>query len=90
MRTVETTPTIVRHGPNWRPLFTATRNRRPSALAVPKCLRAKAMLTIATACLLSRSSSLNPRPSTSRWPVTSKKPGVTVSKFACGRSRLSE
>ncbi len=65
------------------------RKRLPSALAVPKCFRANAVLTMATGSFESRSSSLNVRPSTIRCPVTSKNVLEICSKFAFNRSRRS-
>ena len=56
MRTVDTTPTIVRHGPGCVPLRSVVRKRAPSALRPRKCLAANAALTIATGSRESRSS----------------------------------
>jgi hypothetical protein len=72
MRIVETTPTIVRHGPACVPLPVTARKRRPSALSAPKCFRANAVLTIATGWRVSRSLSVNARPSSRRCPVAAK------------------
>ena len=80
MRTFVTTPTIVRQGPACAALPSDVRKRRPTALAVPKCLLANAALTIATGSLASRSSSVNVRPSSRFWPVTSKNEPVALGK----------